>query len=81
MIKKSLKTSTTLYGESMNGKLPSRNRSFSVETIYVFVTKYSKTGSKCNTYYLFSRQVLITNNYEKLLVYLTFMASSVCSHG
>ena len=80
MINKSLKKSTTLYGESMNGKLPSRNGSFSIETIYVFITKYSKTESKCNTYYLFSRQVLIINNYEKLLLYLTFMASSGSSY-
>ena len=80
MINKSLKTSATLFGEFMTGKLPSRNRSFSIEIIYVFITKYSKTESKCNTDYLFSRQVLMTNNYEKLLVHSTFTVSSASSY-
>ena len=71
---------TKLSGECMTGTLPSWNRSFSIEIIYAFVKNYSRTEKICNIHYLFSRQVLITNSYEKLLIYLTFTAYSASSY-
>ena len=74
-----MKKWTTLPGESMIGIVSSRKKSFSIK-VMSFVTKHSKTEKKCKMHHLLSRQSLKYNNYEKMLAYLTFMASSASSH-